>query len=276
MRALLTGATGFVGTHLLKHLRQQGWELETLGRQDSPADMDHKMAHFKPDVVIHLATLFIAEHKAADIPGLIQSNITFGTQVVDSMVRHQIFNLVNTGTLWQYYEDQREVPSSLYAATKTAFEAILKFYVSASSLKVLNLMLSDSFGAQDPRPKLLPKLLSMAGTAEKLELSPGDQLVEWTYISDIVEAFEVAARRLLSGQEAQRFVNYTATSGEAHSLKETVRLCEQVLGKKINVDFGARAYRRREIMKPSKLDPRLPGWKAKVSFIQGLEACIRE
>jgi len=70
MKALLTGATGFVGQNLLKDFRQQGWDLETIGRQDSPAEMDSKMSQFKPDVVIHLATLFIAEHKPADIPNL--------------------------------------------------------------------------------------------------------------------------------------------------------------------------------------------------------------
>lgn len=275
MKALLTGATGFVGQNLTEYLSQQGWELESIGRKDSSEDLDAKMKNFKPDVVIHLATLFIAEHKATDITDLVQSNITFGTKVVDSMVRHKVLNLVNTGTLWQYFEGQRNVPSNLYAATKTAFEDILRFYVSAAGLRVLNLMLSDTYGAKDPRPKLLPKLLSMAGTGETLSLSPGEQIVEWTYISDIVRAFEVAAQRLVMGQESQSFASYTASSGEAHSLRDSVRICEQVLGKKINIDFGARAYRQREIMQPSKLDPQLPGWSAKVSFTRGIEACVQ-
>jgi len=273
MRALVTGATGFIGQNLMKHLRQQGWELETIGRGDTSVDMDSKMARFNPDVVFHLATLFIAEHRIENIPDLIQSNITFGTQVVESMVRHKVSNLVNTGTLWQYYEGQRDVPSNLYAATKSAFECILKFYCSANGLRVLNLMLSDSFGPRDSRPKLLPKLLSIAGTNDKIELSPGEQIVEWTYVSDIVRAFEVAARRLTEKKDSAPFVSYTATSGQAISLKETVNLCERVLGKKINVDFGAKSYRRREIMTPAKLDSPLPGWTAKVSFEKGIEAC---
>ncbi|HEY8270495.1 MAG TPA: NAD(P)-dependent oxidoreductase [Pseudobdellovibrionaceae bacterium] len=276
MRALLTGSTGFVGQNLLHYLRQQGWQLEIIGRHDSMKDMDQKMADFKPNVVIHLATLFKAEHQSGDIPSLIQSNITFGTQVVEAMVRHKVLNLVNTGTLWQYYEGQREVPACLYAATKTAFESILRFYSSAHQLSVLNLMLSDSFGPKDPRGKLLPKLLSIAGTEEKLQLSAGQQVIEWTFISDIVEAFEVAAKRLILGQEPKKFVSYTAASGEAYSLRESVSLCEKVLSKKIAIDFGAKPYRQREVMSPQKLDPQLPGWSAKVSFIQGIEACLHE
>lgn len=275
MRALLTGATGFVGQNLGKHLRQQGWEVETIGRQDSPADMDSKMNQFKPEVVIHLATLFIAEHKPTDIPHLIQSNLMFGTQVVDSMVRNGIFNLINTGTLWQYYEGDRFTPSSLYSATKSAFEDILRFYSSSYGLHVTNLMLSDTYGPKDPRGKILSKLISMAGTSDSLQLSPGEQMIEWTFIDDVVKGFEVAARRLLNKQEPKFFLHYTLTSGESVSLKDTVKICENVLGKKINVEFGAKPYRKREIMTPSKLDPALPGWSAQVNLRQGIEVCSR-
>lgn len=273
MRALLTGSTGFVGQNLFNYFKMQGWDLETIGRQDTVAEMDSKMLNFKPEVVIHLATMFRAEHKAAEIEDIIQSNITFGTQVLESVVRHGVKNFINTGTLWQYYEGNRQVPSSLYSATKSAFESILRFYVSASSLQVMNLMLSDTFGPKDPRGKLLSKLISMAGTNETLQLSPGEQKVEWTYIDDVVRAYEVAAQRMLLGLELGKFTHYTVTSGEAHSLKDTVDICESVLGQKIDVRFGAKPYRQREIMSPAKLDPVLPGWSPQVSLREGIKAC---
>jgi nucleoside-diphosphate-sugar epimerase len=297
MRALLTGGTGFVGQNLKKHLLARGWTVENISRPltsatarpdptASPSDrtcsraaIDLVMKNFNPDVVIHLATLFIAEHKPADIPALIESNITFGTQVVDSMVQHRVLNFVNAGTLWQYYEGHREIPACLYAATKTAFESILKFYSSAHNLRVLNLMLSDTYGPKDPRQKLLPKLISLAGTTEKIQLSAGEQTVAWTYISDVVEAFEIAARGLVTGQQKhpQQFVHYSAVSNEIHSLRQSISLCEEVLGRKICAELGAKPYRKREIMKPMALDPQLPGWSAKVSFVQGLkEICQHE
>jgi nucleoside-diphosphate-sugar epimerase len=276
MRALLTGASGFVGTNLKNHLQQKGWQVDSIRHDESLEQIEAKVRDFKPDVVFHLATLFIAEHKTSDIAALIESNLGFGTKVVEAMVKHKVGSFVNTGTLWQYYEGHRNVPSSLYSATKSAFERILQFYSSAYPLKVINLMLSDSFGPGDPRPKLLPKLLAIAGTDEKLSLSPGEQILEWTFISDLVQAFEVAALRLVDGTETKSFMSYTATSGEQHSLRETVRICEQTLGKKILVYFGAKPYRTREIMKPEKLDPILPGWSAKVSFIEGIKACAHE
>lgn len=273
MRIILTGATGFVGQNLLKHFSQAGWQIENISRQDTQVSIDQKMSDFKPDIVVHLATLFIAEHKPENISDLIQSNITFGTQIVDSMARHGIKNFINTGTLWQYYQGQVDIPSCLYAATKTAFESILKFYVSSAQLKVITLMLSDTYGPQDPRAKLLPKLLKMAGGQEKLQLSKGEQKIEWTYIDDIVKAYEIAALRLRQGQEPQMYVKYSVGSGEVMSLQQSVALCEKVIGKKIPVEFGTKPYRQREVMAPEKLDPQLPGWSANVSFVKGIEAC---
>lgn len=275
MRALLTGASGFVGRNLHEHLLRQGWQIETIVRGQSQTEIDAQMLRFAPEVVIHLATLFIAEHKAEDIPNLIQSNITFGTQVVDSMVRHGVLKLVNAGTLWQYYEGNREVPSCLYAATKTAFETILKYYASAYSLQTIHLMISDTYGPGDTRPKLLPKLFSLAGRSEQnLALSAGHQKVDWTHISDIVEAFRIGAERLQKDEEVQGAAHYSINSGKSYSLRETVEICENVLKQKIPVEFGARPYRRREIMAPANIDPRLPGWEAQVEFPQGLEALI--
>jgi nucleoside-diphosphate-sugar epimerase len=274
MRALLTGGTGFVGQNLQCHLQAQGWTVENIYRATgSRADIDLLMERFKPSVVIHLATLFIAEHKAADIPALIDSNITFGTQVVDSMVEHGVLNFINAGTLWQYYQGERDVPACLYAATKTAFESILRFYSSANNLRVINLMLSDTYGPRDPRLKLLPKLIRIAGTNEKIQLSGGEQSIAWTYISDIVAAFEVAALRLSSNHDSkiEKFAHYSATSTEVLSLRQSIRLCEDLLGKKIAVEFGAKPYRNREIMKPIPLDPPLPGWSAQIAFAQGLK-----
>lgn len=276
MRVILTGATGFIGSRLHSFLLSKNYQVLTLTRSDNQEAIDRKMREFKPDVVLHLATLFISEHKSGDIEPLIQSNITFGTWVLEAMVNNKVHALVNTGTLWQYYEDKVDVPSSLYSATKSAFESILKFYCSSNPLKVINLMLSDTFGPQDSRPKLLPKLLKMAGSNECLELSPGEQIVEWTHVDDVVAAFHTAAQRLVVGGESQNFIKYTATSNQAYSLKETVKICEEVTGKHIKVVFGAKPYRAREIMRPSKLDAQLPGWQAKVQFREGLRGCLCE
>jgi nucleoside-diphosphate-sugar epimerase len=271
MRLLVTGATGFVGQNLVKFFKEKGHEVATLGRCQYFSEIDQAVKDARPEVVIHLATFFKAEHLAEDIPALIQSNITFGSQLLEAMVHNGVKKIVNTGTLWQYFDGHRETPSCFYAATKSAFENILQFYSSAAGLQVTTLMLSDTYGANDSRPKLLPKLIQIAGTDQKLEMSPGEQEIAWTHISDILSAFEVAVLRLVEGTEKSAFSKYTVATEEKFSLRQSVAVIESELGKKINVEFGKKPYRQRELMKVEKLDPALPSWAAKISFREGLQ-----
>ena len=67
------------------------------------------------------------------------SNITFGTQLVEAMVANGCYQFVNTGTSWQHYENDEYNPVNLYAATKQAFEDILRYYVETSALRVITL-----------------------------------------------------------------------------------------------------------------------------------------
>ncbi len=272
----MTGVTGFIGQNLHRHLEGLGWAVDFVTRHDSVHDMNRKIQALKPDVAIHLATHYLAEHKSSDISDLIQSNISFGTTVAEALVQNGVCKFVNAGTSWQYYDGQRDIPANLYAATKSAFEDILRFYASAHSLQVITLMLSDTYGACDPRPKILPKLLSLAGSQERLALSSGEQRIEWTYISDVVKAFEIAALRLVTRIETQPFVKYAVGSNEIYSLKEVVAICEQITGQKILADFGMRPDRQREVRAPVKLDPTLPNWRAQVNFEEGIRKCLND
>ena len=138
--ALVTGATGFVGSYLVKRLVQEGWQTHIICRTDSsiPAfvEFDDVIKHFydgatdsiiqivadaKPDVVFHLASLFLSQHETKDVDALIQSNILFGTQLLDAMRVNNVRNLINTGTSWQHYNNEDYNPVCLYAATKQAF-----------------------------------------------------------------------------------------------------------------------------------------------------------
>jgi nucleoside-diphosphate-sugar epimerase len=143
--ALITGGTGYVGSSLAKRLISNRWEVHIIVRAGSSlASLSsvEKQVHLhehdgstdglvsimetvKPNVVFHLASLFLAQHTHKDVVPLIQSNITFATQLVEAMVQNNVKNLVNTGTSWQHFENKRYSPVCLYAATKQAFEAVL-------------------------------------------------------------------------------------------------------------------------------------------------------
>lgn len=287
--ALVTGATGFIGSHLTNQLVACGWRVHIILRPNSTLQQlqpvrDSITVHIhdgtteglfaivksvKPTVVFHLASLFLAQHTPGDIVRMLQSNITFSTQLVEAMIAHKIYHLVNTGTSWQHYENKDYSPVCLYAATKQAFEAILQFYVETTPLQVITLKLFDTYGPNDPREKLFTLLEKTAMQSKELPISPGEQLIEMVYVDDVVEAYMVAASRLRNGK-VQGHERYEVSTGFPLKLKEIIEVFEQETGIKLAVKWGGKPYGDREVMVPWNKGDLLPGWKAKIGIREGI------
>lgn len=291
--ALITGATGFVGSHLARRLVNEGWEVHIIIRLQSSlniiADLiDRLTVHKhdgttermidilnkeKPKIVFHLASLFLAEHQSKDIESLIKSNILFGTQLVEAMVTNGVYSLINTATSWQHYNNDNYNPVCLYAATKQAFEDILKFYIEATPLKVITLKLFDTYGPNDPRPKLFNLLKKVAEEQKPLAMSPGEQLIDLVYIDDVIDAFMVAGERLLSNK-AEKYEEYAVSSGNPIKLRDLVKIYEDFIGRRLPIEWGGRPYRVREVMVPWNKGKILSGWKAKVNLKDGIKKIL--
>lgn len=288
--ALVTGGTGFTGSNLIKRLIADDWQVHAIVRagsnfslletcldqislhihDGSTEKMVKIVALVKPDVVFHLAALFLAQHAPEDIVSLVKNNITFSTQLAEAMAENGVNRLVNTGTSWQHHQNSEYSPTCLYAATKQAFEAILQYYIDVKSFKIITLKLFDSYGPDDPRPKLFSLLKKASTSAQPLLMSPGEQLIDLVHIDDVVEAFIIAADRLLDGL-ADRHEKYAVSSGEPISLQNLVSIYEQENAITLPVQWGGRAYRDREVMTPWNIGKSLPGWQAKIKLKNGLK-----
>lgn len=286
---LITGATGFIGSNLAKRLVRDGWELHAIVRSHSNLDIlseikdkvnfhlyDETMeviydivAKTKPAIVFHLASLFIAEHKSSDIDALIKSNILFGTQLLEAMVKNNVYKFINTTTFWQNYNNEDYNPVNLYAATKQAFEDIIRYYVESTPLKVINLKLYDTYGPNDPRPKLFNIIKKAEREQKSLLMSPGEQLIDLVYIEDVVDAFLVAKDMLLE-ENTIKNEHYMVSSGNPIKLRDLIRIYEKITGKKLNIEWGGLPYRKREVMVPYTKGNILPGWSPKIDLEKGI------
>jgi nucleoside-diphosphate-sugar epimerase len=223
-----------------------------------------------PDVVFHLASLVLGEHRSEDLDSLVESNLAFGLRVAEAMLQTGVRRLVNTGSYWQHFGDRKNDPVNLYAATKTAFEELLRYYVNAKNFCVINLELFDVYGPDDQRPKLIPHLVRALGTEDVLKLSPGEQILDLVYISDVISAYKRAAELLLSRQSDNGFMRNFAVSGaERQTLKDVVARLRRVSGLNLNIEWGARPYRNREVMKPWSNGEPLPGWVPSIDLTTG-------
>jgi nucleoside-diphosphate-sugar epimerase len=288
-RALVTGASGFIGSHLAARLLADGRQVHVIVRPGSvlPAKLRRHpgvavhwhdgttralvaiVAKAKPDIVFHLASLFLTRHEAKDVAPLIEANVLFATQLVEAMVANKIYYLVNTGTSWQHYQDREYDPVNLYAATKQAFEAVLKYYVEATPLRVVNLKLFDTYGPDDHRPKLFSFLRQAAAARRLLPMSRGQQHLDLVYIDDVIEAYVAAADRLMK-LKPHMSETYAVTADETIKLKELGGLYEAVTGKKLSVRWGGLPYQERQVMVPWSRGKRLPGWRPKITLAEGI------
>lgn len=287
---IITGATGYIGSHVLKYLLQKGWNIHIVTRPESgyanvtdvlsrihvfeyDGGIRNLIAYFQQtnaEVVFHLAAAVITNSQPEQIPVLIQSNIQFYTEVLEAMCHCDTRLFIGTGTYWQNYNSTTYNPVDLYAATKEASEKILQYYVGAHHFRAITLRLFDVYGEDDKRPKLWNLLRDIAGTEKSIDVSPGEQYLDLVHISDVCTAYEAAFNLLNSDLSVKNEV-YGVSSGELHTLKEIISLFQSALGKTIHVNFGKHSYKEREVMKPMRGYKILPDWQANAMIAKGLE-----
>ena len=293
MRVLVTGATGFVGGHLVKRLLKERHEVHVLVRPTTDLalfgnDLDRIVSHrhhgttegmvelvrnAQPDAVMHLASLFLGEHQSTNVDDLIASNVLLSTQLAEAMAVNEVQLLINVGTSWQHYEDGRYNPVNLYAATKQAYRSILRYYIEAANLKVINLELFDTYGPNDQRGKLFALLDRLRTSGDTLAMSPGDQQLDPVYIDDVSEAFIAALKRLRS-DVVQDEETYSVRSQNPIKLKDLIKTYEDVAGSILKIEWGGRPYRAREVMAPWSRGETLPGWSSTITLQEGIKKIL--
>jgi nucleoside-diphosphate-sugar epimerase len=287
-RAFVTGGTGYIGSSLVKRLIDNGWTVHMIVRPGSSLDLIgpsaqristyqydgtvtslmHAFECARPNVVFHLASMFLAQHSPDDIEKLISSNLIFATQLLEAMTVSNVERLINTGTSWQHFQNKEYCPVNLYSATKQAFEDVIKYYVEFGSIRVVTLSLFDTYGPNDPRAKLIPLLWKTVLGGGCLEMSPGEQLIDLVYIDDVISAFVLAAQYI--DNKSIKMEKFGVSSNKPLKLTEIVDVFEWVAGVHVPISWGARPYRNREVMKPWSNFAQLPNWQPLVSLNEGI------
>jgi len=290
MNILITGITGFIGKNLCRALIDKGYCIFAIIRESSDISefSDFKInfckisntyqvipayiTDNKIEGVVHLATFYLAEHSFDDIEELIDSNITFPTYMVESCIGTSVKWIINVGTFWQHYNDEDYNPTNLYSATKEAFEDIIRYYKEISDIVFVTIELTDTYGKGDRRKKIFKLWDEYSQNGLTLKMSPGEQLIDMLHIDDVITGFKILIE-LLNGKDFKDYSNkkFALSSLKPIKLKNLAELYQNISGKMLNIEWGAREYRKREVMNPWCKFELVPGWKPSISLEEGIK-----
>ena len=201
---LLTGSTGFVGSAILKVLIKK-YKIICLNRKKVKQiknvkniyfkdydDLNKKLKSIKVDVVIHCATHYIKTHSHKDIQKLAYSNLIFGNIILENLKQMKVKLFINFTTVWENFNGVKDNFYNLYSVYKKNFTNILNFYKKLTpEINFYNLYISDTFGDNDIRPKIVNILRKNYKNNKITNIISSNLYINLLNIIDIIEAISI-------------------------------------------------------------------------------------
>jgi nucleoside-diphosphate-sugar epimerase len=302
MKALVTGAGGFVGAHLAARLVADGWEvvgtvrpgsrawrLEAVGVGEAVdvaavdlADPDETAALARaadPDVVLLLAAARASDTEADKARTAAVNG--FGAGWLVDALGDRCRAVVRLGSSTEYRDspgpmDERTPvrPRGFFGATKAAGSRLVLAAAARRGLRAAVLRAFQVYGPLDHPARLVPSALRAARTGEPLPLTGPGLRRDWVFVDDVVDACVKAAEAvdLPPGQVLN------IGTGRQVANEDLVAEVERVTGRPVAVEAGRHPGRDWDsaswVCDPT-LAGELLGWKAEVGLADGLDRCWR-
>lgn len=286
-RILLTGVTGFLGSHLAKALLGRGYEIVALKRKSSSfrrissitsdielvdiegMDFDKLFREFgKIDVIIHTATCY--GRNGESVSEIFSSNTEFPLQLLDAGQRAGVRVFLNTDTILDKY-------LNLYSLSKNQFLQWGKYFSKHKNILFGNVRLEHFYGPDDEPSKFSTYVINgcMSNISE-LKLTKGEQKRDFIYIDDVVSAYLLLLEKLNSFDHS--FIEFDVGTGVSVSIKDFVETVHRVTSSKTTLAFGTLPYRDGEVMHSSPDISGLEalGWRCRYDIASGIKKVIEQ
>lgn len=294
-RVLVTGATGFIGSHIAHRMVREGARVSVSAREASDtwrlAGIRENIAFFrvdirdlpglteclntvKPDYVFHMSAYGV-DSRQKDWFTAAKTNITGIINLMSALKGTGCEKFLNIGSCMEY-GDKKEIiredaalePFNIYGSTKAAATIMAHQLAAETGIDIVTLRAFGIFGEREGSHKFFPHIILSLLRGSTVRLTGCRQYRDYCYIDDIVEGFLLAAADRESRNEV-----YNIGSGSIHRLKHYVDLVYRLMKEAGKPDYGALPYRPDEVWKPhpdiSKIQNRLK-WEPGVSLEEGL------
>ena len=271
-RILITGATGFIGSHLTRRLINDGFEVAIIKRNDpNPwriADIFNKIKiydtdlqdsdsvlrafeGFKPDIVFHLAAFYAVNHQPREVPLMVGTNVSGTINLLEAASQFKPELFVNTSSCFVYKltksplaENSQLDPLNLYAMTKIHAEQACSLYAKQYGLNAVTLRLFPPYGPFDHERRLIPYLIKNFLAGKSPKMTSGKQSWDYVYIDDVIESYLCVLKKLesFSGHEI-----FNIGSANPVSVKQIAQQLKKIMDTDTEPKWGATEHRKNEV-----------------------------
>jgi len=284
-RILVTGANGFIGSHLSLRLCQEGAEVHAVYRSKPPADVDSSRwwqadladlaevrkigRETRPELIFHLASHVKGAPDIEHVLPTFQSNLQSTINLLILAAELGCRRVVLTGSLAEPEgKNGEEFPSAPYAAAKWASTGYARMFHALYKVPVLIARVFMVYGpGQKDLTKLVPYVTLSLLQGRTPNITSGQRLVDWIYVSDVVDGFLALAQTpQLDG------ATLDIGSGSLISIRDIVHELIRTTGGEVDAQFGALPDRPLEPTRVARVDDTFArtGWRPRVSLREGL------
>jgi nucleoside-diphosphate-sugar epimerase len=301
-RVLVTGASGFIGSHLTRRLLAEGAEVHALTpavssvyperllgmRNDivlheanitDRSAMDAVAKTVRPSIIFHLAAYTHVGKSWQRVDECVQTNVQGTVNLLQALEPIGYDRFINTGTSEIYgdidvpfREDAKVSPNSPYSVSKYAAERFCRMFRQGHGWPIVLVRPFNAYGPAQSPDRIIPETIVRGLRKQELKTTSGRQTREFNYVEDLADGFVLAAT--VPGIEGEIF---NLGGGEEIAIRDVVKTVLDVMGNPIAPAIGALPDRPTEIWRmfcdSTKARERL-GWSPKHSLRDGLERTI--
>ncbi len=298
-RVLVTGAAGFIGSHLVRKLIEQGgqvialvrpssdlWRIQdVLGKIEihhsdlSDISIDALKTKIKNvDIVYHLGAAGV-DQSGRDAASIVRVNV-IGTLFLLQLARDlNVARFVYCGSCFEYgagsrlREDAPLAPVNEYAVSKLSAGMLTDMFFRKYGLATVYLRPFTVYGPFEDLRRLVSHVICGVLDGHDIELTGGKQTRDMIFVDDVVEGFLAAG--IKPGIAGNTF---NLSTGNEMSVKEIALTIVELMGNRVKLLLGAQSYREAEVWSlsgdPAKAKNMLV-WAAKISLREGLKNTIQ-
>lgn len=262
MNILLTGATGFLGSHLSRALQADKHTVVHAVGHYGRDSVKLWMSHSFFDAVVHCAGIYGRQGESA--AQMLRVNTLLTVELFEAAQKSGVRRFIYTNTA---------LPRKLNAYSQSKHQAADWLEQLADKTEVICLKIQHMYGPGARDHNFITSIFKQClANQPTIDLTEGQQRRDFVYISDVVDAIV----RLLKSPVKNGFHNFEIGSGESPDLRFLVNLIAEMTGANSQLNFGMIPYRPLEpmLMRASVADMLRLGCERPIAILEGLNRTL--